>query len=125
MMRTNQILVELLRLNQGDLTNRLFPGTYLNTNPRHYKYYWHIAILNETGNDLIWFRNLTTYAHEMLINDVLLTRCRARKASYYLYNYKLPRWQDHPLRADSDRFDGVWAPPYDTDPDPIWRDHHK
>ena len=123
MMNTNQVLVELLRLSQGDETTSLFQGTYLNTNPRHYKYFGHVAILDDKGKSLIWFRNLTAYARAKLIKDVVLPRCQAREENY-LYNYKLPRWQDHPFRVDSDRFDGVWAPPHDTDPNPVWLDGH-
>jgi len=49
MININQVLVELLRLSQGDETTSLFQGTYLNTNPRHYKYFWHVAILDDNS----------------------------------------------------------------------------
>ncbi len=98
-------------------------ATYMHPNPRFYKYYWWIFCRESPCEG----RAFLTKAHRLSTKAAfdLIDALAYKKQPYVIYNTRLPRLgPDTPFDPNSKRWasDTEWAPAYDEDTDPIYRD---
>lgn len=119
-------IMKTLREEAGsDHILRIFQGSIPTGDPRHYKYYWDVAVLSDDRSRLVWFRNLSASVWAMWERTFIRRRCEDRREPYYVRNRRVPRWSDAPLQPNSGKFGGEWALPYRDDPDSETEDGQK
>jgi len=121
MQPTKMNLLSVISASEGRGTQSFCLGYMPHANPRMYKYFWRVFVMDTPWENREFFERAPILTTAQFMD--LYAKYRANGVSCLIYNYHLPR-HGSIFDQTSAKWEGVtFAPAWDDDPDAEWQGH--